>query len=148
MCMNYIFWTLEMIRYFAGDNPENVTRYEIIVGQTKDNAGSMIDPPSVERVSGAYWSGFPLVQGNTVAACLQCSEWTRESIVLASLFLCRWDIRTRGPTDRPPDHLTNRVSLSFSFYTHARARARYIHTYIPVHSSINFSSFSININFL
>lgn len=136
MCMNYIFWTLEMIRYFAGDNPENVTRYEIIVGQTKDNAGSMIDPPSVERVSGAYWSGFPLVQGNTVAACLQCSEWTRESIVLASLFLCRWDIRTRGPTDRPTTGSSDEPSLSLFLFLHTRARARTLYTHIYTSSFI------------
>lgn len=82
--------------------PCNVTRYEIIVWYTKDNRGlSMIAGPRVERVSRAYWSAFPLVRGNTVAPCLQCSEWTKDPIVPESLFLCRWDIR--APTDERTD---------------------------------------------
>jgi len=87
---------------------ENVTRYEIIV-HTKDNVGSMIGPRCVERVSRAYWSGFLLVRGNTVAPCLQCSEWTEDPIVPASLFLCRWDMR--APADQRTDGRTDRESL-------------------------------------
>lgn len=71
-------------------------------------------PRRVERVSGAYWSGFLLVRGNTVAPCLQCSEWTEDPIVPASLFLCRWDMR--APADRRrTDGRTDRVSLPFCF---------------------------------
>lgn len=38
---------------------------------------------------------FPIGPRNMVATCLQCSEWTRDPIVLPSLFLCRWDTHTR-----------------------------------------------------
>lgn len=86
---------------------ENVTRYEIIVRHTKDNAGSMIGPRCVERVSRAYWSGFLLGEyGCTVFA---MSEWTEDPIVPTSLFLCRWDIRV------PVDRRTDRVPLSLCF---------------------------------
>lgn len=73
----------------------------------------MIGPRRVERVSRAYWSGFLLVRGNTVAPCLQCSEWTETLLSRRACFyadeICErpWTDATNGRMDETGPSLSS-----------------------------------------